>query len=200
MTVAINLKKTGKNVVVYEKHPAIGLSRNGDFEGLENWIFQEDMQSYFLEHGFLFELIKNYPIFDFNIHFDGFEPFKVQSAIPFFYLVKRGAEPDCIDIQLFQQCIAAGVEFEFGNNAPENITIDASGKKKTAAFIRGINFKTDLKNQIHLLFGKEFAPKGYAYLIILDGDATLATAFKKRKTSLRIHCKNQSTFLIKKEL
>ncbi|MFQ6677256.1 MAG: NAD(P)/FAD-dependent oxidoreductase [Fidelibacterota bacterium] len=204
MTAAINLKKAGKNVVIFEKYPAIGLSRDGDYEGLENWIFEENLHSFFINHGFLFDSIKTHPIFNFTVHFDGVEPFNVHSAIPFFYLVKRGSERDCIDMQLYEQCVSTGVEFEFGNNAPDKITIDASGTKKAAGLIQGMNYKTDLKDQIHLLFGQEYAPKGYAYLIVLDGKATLATAFKKNKDILTnplqksIDYFNQKGFMIPK--
>ena len=53
--------------------------------------------------------------------------------------------------------------------------------RKASAYIQGINFNTDLKNHVHLLLGKKFAPKGYAYLIIQNGHGTIASAFKKTK-------------------
>lgn len=181
MTAAINLKKAGKNVIVYEKRSAIGLSRHGDYEGLENWIFEEKMNDYFSDHGFQFEKINAHPIFHFKVHFGIKEPVKVHSAKPLFYLVKRGSTPECLDKQLFDQCISAGVQFKFGSSAPFGFHIDSTGSKKAAAFIKGINFKTNLEDQVHLLLGTNFSPKGYAYMIILNGNATIATAYKKMK-------------------
>jgi len=181
MTAAINLKKAGRNVVVYEKQSAIGLSRHGDFEGLENWIFEEEMHDYFSGHGFQFEKIDTFPISHFNVHLGTKEMVKVRSAKPIFYLVKRGSTPDCLDRQLFDQCISAGVQFKFGSSASPDFHVDCTGSKKAAAFIKGINFKTNLEDQVHLLLGTDFSPKGYAYMIILNGNATIATAYKKMK-------------------
>lgn len=181
MTAAINLNKAGKDVVVYEKQSAIGLSRHGDYEGLENWIFEEEMHDYFSDHGFQFGKIDAYPIFHFKVHFGIKESFKIRSSKPLFYLVKRGSKPECIDKQLYDQCISAGVQFKFGSSAPSDVHIDSTGSKKAAAFIKGINFQTNLEDQVHLLLGTDFSPKGYAYMIILNGNATIATAYKKMK-------------------
>ena len=181
LTAAINLKKAGRNVVVHEKQSAIGLSRHGDYEGLENWIFEEEMHDYFSDHGFQFGKIDAHPIFHFQIHFSIKEPVKVYSAKPLFYLVKRGSKPDCLDKQLYEQCISAGVRFEFGSSAHGDFHIDSTGSKKAAAFIKGINFQTNLEDQVHLLLGTDFSPKGYAYMIILNGNATIAAAYKKMK-------------------
>ena len=43
MTAAINLSKSGKSVIIYEKNDCIGGSRDGDFEGMENWIFSKNV-------------------------------------------------------------------------------------------------------------------------------------------------------------
>ena len=96
-------------------------------------------------------------------------------------MVKRGSDEQDFDSQLFEQCKDLDVQFELGTKAPNDCSIIATGTKKAAAYIRGINFKSNLSNQVHLLLGNQFAPKGYAYLIILNGQGTLASAFKKQK-------------------
>lgn len=96
-------------------------------------------------------------------------------------MVRRGAGQGTIDQTLYKQCLGAGVEFKFGQSAPENSDVFATGTGKAAAFITGLNFRTDLPDQVHLLLGRRFAPKGYAYLIILHGSGTLAAAFKKNQ-------------------
>ncbi|MBL7010747.1 MAG: hypothetical protein ISR82_05950, partial [Candidatus Marinimicrobia bacterium] len=171
----------GFNPIIFEKEQKVGAGRHGDYEGLDNWIFSRNVPAFFKESGFHFSNITSYPIYRFNVHTQLDKPIIVQNNQPFFYMVKRGSGPNDLDYQLYRQCIEVGVRFEFGKKAPETCQIIATGTRKAAAFIRGINFKTNLKNQVHLLLGSQFAPKGYAYLIIIDGQGTLATAFKNPK-------------------
>ncbi len=175
------LKLNGYYPVIYEKESKIGKSRHGDYEGLENWIFSTDINSFFQQIGFDFSKIKSFPINKFSVHTKVNKQVFINQKKPFFYMIKRGCEESDLDFQLYNQCKLAGVEFEFGHEAPKDCNVVATGTAKAAAYIRGINFKTDLADQIHLLLGHQFAPKGYAYLIILNGTATLATAYKKVK-------------------
>lgn len=179
MTAAINLKHFGLDVKVYEKGSVVGSNRHGDFEGLENWIFDRSIADFFVDHGFDPNQIDHLPIHEFTVHVKNEPPLNVQSVTPFFYMIQRGKEQNSFDTQLFHQCKKAGVEFEFESSAPDNVDIDSTGSKRAAAHIKGVNFFSTLPNQVHLLLGHEFAPKGYAYLIIINGKGTLATAFKK---------------------
>ena len=198
MSAAIHLKKAGQDVVVYEKQSMVGGSRHGDYEGLENWIFKRSMSEFFAGHGFDYEILSSIPIHQFTVHTKEKVPFVVQSQQPFFHMIKRGPDKDCLDHQLFEQCKKAGVDFKLGKPAPDIIDIDSTGSKKAAAYIKGVNFETTLNNQVHLLLGKNFAPKGYSYLIILNGKATLATAFKKVKNDITDPLKNSMGYFRKK--
>lgn len=200
MSAAINIKKAGYNVVVYEKESTAGGSRHGDYEGLDNWIFEGSMENFFTSHGFNYNPLKPIPIYKFTVHLENRAPFPVQSPQPFFYMVKRGSEQDSLDQYMYEQCKNAGVDFKFDTPAPYEIDIDSTGPAKAAAYIKGVNFKTTLKNQIHLLLGKKFAPKGYAYLIIIDGQATLATAFKKVKNNKMDPLQNSIDYFNSKEI
>ena len=186
------LKLNGYNPVVYEKELNVGRSRHGDYEGLENWIFQSDIDSFFKQIGFDFSKIRSFPIKNFFVHTKSLNPILISQNTPFFYMIKRGCEEKDLDFQLYHQCKSTGVKFQFGQEAPKNCDILATGTSKAAAYIRGINFKTDLNDQIHLLLGHLFAPKGYAYLIIIDGFATLATAYKKvkKQSNLLNNCRD----------
>ena len=175
------LKLNGYYPVIYEKESNIGKSRHGDYEGLENWIFSSDINSFFQQIGFDFSKIRSFPINKFNVHTEFNKPILINQNKPFFYIIKRGCEQTDLDFQLYNQSKLAGVEFKFSHEAPKDCDVLATGTSKAAAYIRGINFKTDLNDQIHLLLGHKFAPKGYAYLIIINGQATLATAYKKVK-------------------
>lgn len=183
MTAAINLKQTGHDVVMYEKKSKVGESRHGDYEGLENWIFKDSLPAFFNLHGIDFKKFSTIPIHKFIVHTEKNDPFVVQAKQPFFHLIKRGSDMDCLDQQLYEQCKNAGVDFEFSRPASAGIDIDSTGSKRAAAYIKGVNFETTLTNQVHLLLGQKYAPKGYAYLIILNGRATLASAFKKTKNT-----------------
>jgi len=180
MTAAINLSKFGKSVIIYEKNKSIGSSRDGDYEGIENWIFSENLTNSKTLCGIEFNGIPKYPIFEFFVHLNGVKPLKIKSLEPFFYLVKRGDDSDSFDSYLAEVCDSLNVKFLFNKTYDINkADINATGSNHAAAYIRGAQIFTDLPNQVHLLLGKEFAPMGYAYLIINDGLGTLATAFKK---------------------
>ena len=175
------LKLNGYNPVVYERELNVGKSRHGDYEGLENWIFPSDISSFFKQIGFDFSKIGSFPVKKFIVHTKSFKSIVISQNKPFFYMIKRGCEETDLDFQLYHQCKSTGVDFQFEQEAPKNCDVFATGSSNAAAYIRGINFKTDLKDQIHLLLGHQFAPKGYAYLIIINGSATLASAYKKVK-------------------
>ena len=180
MTAAINLAKNGKSVIIYEKKNCIGGSRDGDFEGLENWIFSKGLSDSITECGIDFNSIPKTPIFEFFVHLKGKQPIRVKSQDPFFHIVNRGTSSDSFDNYLIEICKSLNIEFLFNQNHDIlRSDINASGSFRASAYIRGAQFETNLKNQVHLLLGKEFAPRGYAYLIINNGYGTIATAFKK---------------------
>ncbi len=200
MSAAINIKKAGYNVVVYEKQSIVGGNRHGDYEGLDNWIFNDSMENFIISHGFNFKYLPTIPIHQFTVHMENRASFLVQSPQPFFYMVKRGSEQDSLDQHMYKQCKNVGVDFKFNTPARGDCDIDSTGPSKAAAYIKGVNFKTSLKNQVHLLLGKKFAPKGYAYLIIIDGQATLATAFKKVKNYKMDLLQNSIEYFTSKEI
>ena len=190
MSAAIYLSKKGIPVTVQEKRLRPGQSRHGDYEGLENWIFDENISSFFHNIGFDYNKINSYPVNNFKVHAFDKEPLLVKDKEPFFYLVKRGDKNNDFDNQLYQQCIDAGVNFRFNTIASNKCDIIATGTRKASAYVCGSSFKTSEKDQVHLLLGHKFSPKGYAYLIICNGYGTIATAFKKVKNSKLNYLKN----------
>ena len=180
MTAAINLSTRGKTVIIHEKHDRIGGSRDGDFEGLENWIFTHTVPEFFSICDVDFNALPATPIFYFKVHVRGLKPVRVTSPEPFFYIVSRGTANDSIDNYMANICRANKVQFNFGKAiTQEDADIYAVGKGRAAAFIQGATIRTDQPDQVHLLLGKTFAPSGYAYLIINGGCGTIATAYKK---------------------
>ncbi|MEE8437695.1 MAG: hypothetical protein V3S22_05090, partial [Candidatus Neomarinimicrobiota bacterium] len=179
MTAARILTRRGKKVIIYEKEKAVGQSRNGDFEGLENWIFTDSGPDFFESHDFEWRKLKQQSIFSFSIHTGKPTALVLRSKLPFFHIICRGSAKNTIDSYLYEQCLKSGTEFRFGKKGPEGADIIATGSKKAAAYIIGTTFSTEMKDQVHLLLGRRFAPKGYAYLIVKDGRGTMAAAFKK---------------------
>ena len=180
MTAAINLSRRGKTVIIHEKQDRIGGSRDGDFEGLENWIFAHTVPEFFSKCCVDFKALPATPIFDFNVHLRGLDPVRVTSPEPFFYIVSRGTANTSIDNYMANICRRNKVQFKFGKAlAREDADIYATGMGRAAAFIRGAAIRTDQPDQVHLLLGNAFAPSGYAYLIINGGCGTIATAYKK---------------------
>ena len=77
LSAAIKLKLNGFDPIIYEKENKIGLGRHDDFEGIENWIFSNEMQPFFKKIGFDFNKIDSYPIYRFTIHTISKEPFTI---------------------------------------------------------------------------------------------------------------------------
>tara|TARA_S200000501_G_scaffold164934_1_gene155383 strand:+ start:4820 stop:5866 length:1047 start_codon:yes stop_codon:yes gene_type:complete len=181
MSAANFLSQAGYKATVYEKCSFIGGSRDGDLEGIENWIFSENVSDFIKKIGFNDKKIIKYPVDEFYVHTDSASPILIKNNLPFFNLVKRGSTKECIDYQLYKQCLKNNVRFVFDSKKTDHIDIYATGSNKAAAYVNGINFETNAKNQSHLLLGSSFAPKGYAYMLIVNGEGTVATVFKKNK-------------------
>lgn len=183
---AINLRLAGFDVLVYERNQDLGCHHRNDWEGLENWTSNEDVLE-FLER---INIKINFPNYPFN-EFIGLDPeldkYKVKSKTPFFYLVKRGSAPDSLDQCLKKQAQEIGVRFEFNKIIePQEVDIIGTGHKKQAyAVAVGIEFETDLPNTVICLLNDEIAPQAYAYLIVVNNQATLATCFITLKKYLK---------------
>lgn len=179
LTAAYCLAASGKHVTVFEKDQKIGYSRHGDFEGLENWIFPDSLDVFHLS-GLDKSKLDHWPVYDFTVNCPPDNPFGIRSVSPFFSIVSRGPNHGSIDKWLYDSCLDKGVRFQFGESLSENNSdILASGSNRAVAFIQGGIFHTRRPDQVHLLLGNRYAPKGYAYLIIRNGLGTVATAFKK---------------------
>lgn len=177
LTCGINLVKRGYDVEIYERKDSIAHRFKGDFQGIENWTTSEDA----------LELIKSYGI-DLNFDITPSDSFKVcgpkreaknfKSERIIYYLIQRGIEEGNLDHGLYNQAIKSGVKIFFNiKELPEDIDILATGPSKASAIILGYNFKTDYENTHLMLCDNNLAPRGYAYLLIVNGAGTLATAF-----------------------
>ena len=97
LTAGIQLKIAGFAPIIYEQKSIIGSNRHGDYEGLENWIFEQSMSNFFEQSGFDFNLISAIPIHEFQVHTATLPPFWVRHDRPLFHMIRRGPEPSDLD-------------------------------------------------------------------------------------------------------
>lgn len=179
LTAAINLAKSGFDVEVYEKEGDVGCRLNNGFQGIENWTTDEDvlrvLRKMNIRVNFLCAPYKSVDLYSHD-----FENYRLDLSRPFFYLVKRGNSENCIDCGLKEQALDNGVEIFFNKTAdPKNSDIIATGPVKASGLVKGITFKTDAKDMAVSILDDGIAPRGYAYLLVNNGEATMATVVFK---------------------
>lgn len=176
LTAAINLAREGYNVDVYEKNKDVGMRFRGDIQGLENWSARKD----------ILEELREMNI---EVNFDC-DPFstvtltncsrtkEIDFKRPFFYLVKRGSFFGTIDYGLKTQALELGINIHLEKTlSPNEVDIVATGPilKEAPAVVKGIVFKTDIKDAAILLCNDEIAFKWYSYLLITKGYGCVCT-------------------------
>jgi flavin-dependent dehydrogenase len=179
LTAAINLAKSGYTVDVYEKNKDVGMRFSGDIQGLENWSDKED-------------IIEELKKMNLDVDFD-YSPFhnitltngskakEIRSEKPLFYLLKRGPSSGTIDYHLKAQAQKLGVNIHFQETlSPNEADIVAIGPKinEAVGLVKGIIFKTDIKDTAIIAFNDKLAFKGYAYLLITKKYGCLCTVVR----------------------
>tara|TARA_Y100001980_G_C14554576_1_gene341486 strand:- start:3328 stop:4371 length:1044 start_codon:yes stop_codon:yes gene_type:complete len=179
LVAALILKQNGYNPIVYEKAPRCGFNRHGDFEGLETWNLYSNPIEKLKDLGI--QITFNYKVFhSFHVNMVDKKSILIKSPTPFFYVLSRGDQPGDLDYELQSQIEEANIKINFNQKIDKNqVDIVATGSKKANAFIRGITFDTHLEDQVQLILGNKIANQGYGYLIVINGKATLAVAYKK---------------------
>lgn len=185
LTAAINLAKSGFNVKIYEKGNDVGCRFNNDFQGIENWTTEEDALQILKKMNIKinFSCIP-YKKVDFYSH--ELEKYELKLSKPFFYSVKRGSSEKTLDQGLKEQALDKGVEIFFNKIIdPKNSDIIATGPIKAGILAKGITFKTNIEDIALAILDDNIAPKGYAYLLVNNGEATMATALFKHFESIQ---------------
>ncbi len=176
LAAAITCARAGTKVIVHERKRAVGARFHGDFQGQENWTSQidvlDDLQAMGIQPDFPYTGFNNLTAYD----ADG-QAFHFSCARPLFYLVRRGSDPDSLDTALFRQARALGVDIRFEDpvrKLPEG-GICAEGPRAGDVIAAGYQFETDMDDAAYAVLSNDLAPGGYAYLLIHQGHATLAT-------------------------
>lgn len=180
LSAAIFLKKLGYLPEIYEIKSSIAKRFKGDFQGLENWSTKEDIFNLIKEIGIdiNFKVIPSYT-FQVCSPSKKIKTFESKER-PFYYLIQRGFKEGYLDYSLYSQAKNLDIPIYFNcKSLPEDIKIVATGPSKASAIILGVNFDTDYKDINLMICDNNIAPKGYAYLLIVSGRGTIATAFIK---------------------
>ncbi len=190
LAAAITLAHAGRQVVVHETHKEVGHRFGGDFQGLENWTTEEDVLKVFEGLG----LTTDFTIMP-GCVVTAFDParnrYEIKNEEPLFYLVERGPGPDTLDSALLKQAQSLGVEVRFNSRlrhmAGEGIL--AAGPRAADAIAVGYHFETDMADGFWVICDDELAPKGYAYLLVMNGKGTVKSCmfsgFKQEKTYVK---------------
>ncbi|MEK7747758.1 MAG: NAD(P)/FAD-dependent oxidoreductase [Nitrospirota bacterium] len=191
LVAAICLAKAGYNVEIFEEREAVGERFIGDFQVLENGSggtdFLEMLQKIGIATNFFISPVRSATLFDYRLASKS-----VSSRDPFCYLIKRGNDTShkkvSLDQGLLNQALCAGVTVHYRRRAAENeVDIVATGPARADALAKEMTFLTDAKNCTFVLFDKNIAPGGYAYLFVLDGEATLGCAITRDLPKMNHH-------------
>jgi flavin-dependent dehydrogenase len=173
---AMTLARRGRSVRLYEKAETVGHRFAGDFQGLENWSSNLGVVDRLAALG-VKPTFDRYPFHEVTFYDRALRPTVALTDAPMFHLVRRGSEAGSLDRSLLRQAVAAGVDVLLGQAAPHAHSGDiiAIGPRFADGLVTGYVFPTRLKDQAHCIVSDLIAPAGYAYLLICDGRATLAT-------------------------
>lgn len=177
LAAAIKLAQAGRKVHVHEASKEVGHrfgSHYQDFQGTENWTTEHDVLTEFKQLG----LTTDFTAMPCNkgMAFDYKDRrYKIESDETLFYMVERGPGPNTLDTALLKQAQSLGVTIHFNSRLREinGDGIMAAGPKAADAISAGYHFKTDMQDGYWVICDDNLAPKGYSYLLIMNGVGTV---------------------------
>lgn len=176
LAAAIAATAAGRPARVYERRRDIGGRFHGDFQGLENWSSDTDVLEELGAAG-IAASFEHTPFRELTM-FDGEgRASTCRSDRPIWYLVRRGPDAGTLDQALATQARAAGVTIETEHEVrtlPDG-GIVAHGPHRADAIAVGYVFKTGAADAAYAAVSDTLAPAGYAYLLICNGRATVAS-------------------------
>jgi flavin-dependent dehydrogenase len=176
LAAALTANRAGRQVVVYERSLEVGHRFHDDFQGLENWTLEgdvlEELGALGVDPTFDHTPVREVVLFDPRYHAHIY-----RSSQPLFYLVRRGSGVGTLDSGLKQQASARGIEIRFGEtrrHLPEGGVV-AEGPHGSDAIAVGYVFETEAADGAYAAVSEHLAPKGYAYLLVIQGRGTVAS-------------------------
>lgn len=179
LSAAIHLARSGYGVTIYERNSDVGMRFHEDFQGIENWSVSSDLLSSLREMGIRPDFLCH-PYSRGSFFMKGDFGGAVESPKPLFYLTLRGSSEETLDCSLKRQAREAGATLLFNQRRdPKEGDIVATGPGRPNVLASGVTFRTDLPDTITACLDNRIAPWGYAYLLVRQGRATLASVYFK---------------------
>jgi len=199
LAAAITCAQAGVKVVVHERKKVVGARFHGDFQGQENWTDEMDLLDDFSRMGIKpdFPHTACHELIAFN---PNGQEFRFTSEAPLFYLVRRGCGKESFDSALLSQAKACGVEIRFKDTMKKlpDGGICAEGPRAGDVIVAGYQCETDMADGAFAALSDDLAPKGYAYLLIHEGNATLASCMFDDFHNERRYLQNTADFFQQK--
>ena len=187
LVAAINLAKADFKVTLHEAAPGVGHRFHGDFQGIENWTTEGDVREFLssinVRINFRFEPYREVIFFSPSL-----KRRVIRTKEPLFYLVQKGGNEECLESGLLRQAEEAGVRVEWNARSwkVDEGGVIAVGPRAADLIAKGIIFETDVEDKAYTIVDDRIALKGYAYLLVNRGQATLTTVigrdFRNEKT------------------
>jgi len=176
LAAALHARLLGKPVVVYERRKDVGVRFHGDFQGLENWTSERDVLLELEALGIQADF--DYWPFHQVTCFDPVGKAHVfRSRRPLFYLLRRGRVTGSLDYALKQQALHGGIDMRFGQSISQlpHGGIVTHGPQRADVIAAGLLFDTDMEDGAWAVVNDALAPKGYGYVLVVNGKGTLAS-------------------------
>ncbi|MFV1996461.1 MAG: NAD(P)/FAD-dependent oxidoreductase [Acidiferrobacterales bacterium] len=174
LSAAITLAQAGHRVIVHEAFAEVGHRFRQDLQGFENWSETGDALNWLRELGIDTDF-ETFPCHE-GTAFDAWNrDYRIHSKEPLFYMVERGPGPTSLDSAMLRQAQALGVEVRFNSRLDklDGPGIFALGPKAADAIAVGYHFRTNMENGYWAICDDHLAPKGYAYLLVMNGRGTV---------------------------
>jgi len=190
LAAAITLARQGVTVQVHEARQEVGFRFQGDLQGLENWSTKRDVLQWMHENGLSTEFEKR--ACHQGAGFDSRDKaYEISSPQALFYMVERGPGPRSLDSALLNQARELGVEIIF-NSRLKHINksgILAIGPKAADAIAVGYHFESEMEDGFWVICDDKLAPKGYAYVLIMNGRGTIKSCMFSGFKQEKLHVK-----------
>lgn len=176
LAAAIVLARSGRRVEVHEQRDRVGARWKRGLQILENFSEQEDILDFMRGAGIEASFWRS-PIRELTLWAGSGKKHHFRSGVPLGYFVRRGAQPGELDRGLLDAAVAAGADVRFGSRLrPGDARIRATGPRRVNGIGKEVTFKTALSDRMTVILDPQLAPGGYAYLFIVDGEATMGMA------------------------
>lgn len=173
---AIALKSRGFEPVIHEAKTGVGTRWKRGMQILENFSEKEDFMEFFEKNGIDVNFFHK-PIYDTVLWDSKSNSQTFKSKRPLGYFVRRGPYPESLENGLLKQVLSMGIEVKFNSRLkPGQAHIVATGPRRVDGMGKEVTFQVDMPDRMSVILDPELAPGGYAYLFIVDGEATLALA------------------------